>query len=266
MIAIPGATATRHGPAGPWTFAYSEARGTRFSTDQNGTSFMQDVDYQPFGEATSTGAATIGTTNYTSEQWNGGDALAALGITQLGARLYDPTIGRFLSRDPMFDPGNLNAYAFAGNDPINNSDPSGMCGFLCIFTDIFGGGNSGGNFSGSGGGYDLNSGSAAGGGDRLSYGHPNYGGPNGSGGTLPVVNGGGGSSCDSSCRAKLEPHPSAPKEDRGEQILRDYEQSESGYYPAYLKEGWGEPTVAFGPPIGDPSYGRAGLSGIPARR
>jgi len=64
--------------------------------------------------------------NYTSEQWNGDDALAALGIDQLGARLYDPTIGRFVSRDPLFDPGNLNAYAFAANDPVNGSDPSGM--------------------------------------------------------------------------------------------------------------------------------------------
>ena len=28
-------------------------------------------------------------------QWNDGDALAALGIVQMGARLYDPVIGRF---------------------------------------------------------------------------------------------------------------------------------------------------------------------------
>ena len=46
---------------------------------------------------------------------------------QLGARLYDPAIGRFLSRDAMFDPANLNAYAFAGNDPVNNADPRGAC-------------------------------------------------------------------------------------------------------------------------------------------
>ena len=56
----------------------------------------------------------------------------ALGLVQLGARLYDPAIGRFLSRDPMFDPNNPNPYAFAANDPVNASDPGGN-------TIVFGG-------------------------------------------------------------------------------------------------------------------------------
>jgi RHS repeat-associated protein len=167
-LSLPG-----HGPTDQWTFAYSERRGTRSVTDQTGA-FVQDVDYLPYGEVKDTAGAQPGTMNYTSEQWNGGNALAALGVTQLGARLYDPTIGHFLSRDPVFDPGNLNAYAFAGNDPVNHADPSGSC-WTCWFTDIFaslggGGGSSGAYSSGTGGGSDFSSGSAAGGGDSLSYG------------------------------------------------------------------------------------------------
>jgi len=129
-IPAPGLVATRHGPAGNWTFAFGESRGSRFVTDQNGA-FVEDMVYQPYGEliaSLSTGA-TPGTTNYTTDQWNGGDNLAALGITQLGARLYDPVIGRFLSRDPLIIPrtaATTNPYAFAMNDPINGSDPSGM--------------------------------------------------------------------------------------------------------------------------------------------
>ena len=49
---------------------------------------------------------------------------------QLGARLYDPVIGRFLSRDPVLNPRSAaaaNPYAFAANDPVNSSDPSGFC-------------------------------------------------------------------------------------------------------------------------------------------
>jgi RHS repeat-associated protein len=96
--------------------------------------FLQDVDYQPFGEAQSSGVLP-GTPQYTSAQWNGGDALAAFCLSYLGARLYDPVIGRFLSRDPLILPrsaATTNAYAFAMNDPVNLSDPSGMdCGPEC---------------------------------------------------------------------------------------------------------------------------------------
>jgi len=124
-----GFFATRHGAGGKWSFEFGEQRGTRFVTDPNGT-VVQDIDYAPFGEAKSTGSqAAPGKPFYTTSQWNGGDALAALGVSQLGARLYDPVIGRFLSRDPLLIPrtaATTNPYAFANNDPINASDPSGL--------------------------------------------------------------------------------------------------------------------------------------------
>ena len=47
---------------------------------------------------------------------------------QVGARVYDPTLGRFLTVDPALetgDPQALNGYAYANNDPVNKSDPSG---------------------------------------------------------------------------------------------------------------------------------------------
>jgi hypothetical protein len=42
------------------------------------------------------------------------------------ARYLDPTLGRFISEDPLGLGGGLNAYAFVGNDPVNGWDPSGM--------------------------------------------------------------------------------------------------------------------------------------------
>lgn len=50
------------------------------------------------------------------------------GLTHLGAREYDPTIGRFISVDPVIDsndPQQLHAYAYANNAPITASDPDG---------------------------------------------------------------------------------------------------------------------------------------------
>ena len=47
----------------------------------------------------------------------------------LQARLYDPTIGRFLSVDPLFEMQiGINPYHYCGNDPVNYSDPSGLSG------------------------------------------------------------------------------------------------------------------------------------------
>lgn len=51
------------------------------------------------------------------------------GLTDVGARKYDPTIGRFISVDPMLmadDPRQLNGYQYGGNNPVNNADPTGL--------------------------------------------------------------------------------------------------------------------------------------------
>ncbi|RKH73676.1 RHS repeat domain-containing protein [Corallococcus aberystwythensis] len=123
-----GIVASRRGPGQDWVFGFGEQRGARHYTDRNGA-FVQAVSYQPFGAASSTGSASPGSTLYTSTQWNDGQALAAFGLVSLGARVYDPVIGRFLSRDPLVVPrtaATTNPYAFAHNDPQNASDPTGM--------------------------------------------------------------------------------------------------------------------------------------------
>jgi RHS repeat-associated protein len=51
------------------------------------------------------------------------------GLTQVGARLYDQSSGRFLSADPVVDnndPQQLNGYAYANNSPVTFSDPTGL--------------------------------------------------------------------------------------------------------------------------------------------
>ncbi|WFE24849.1 ricin-type beta-trefoil lectin domain protein [Solwaraspora sp. WMMD791] len=51
------------------------------------------------------------------------------GYTPLGARLYDPAVGRFLSADPVLDladPAQANGYTYAHNNPVTHSDPTGL--------------------------------------------------------------------------------------------------------------------------------------------
>jgi RHS repeat-associated protein len=54
---------------------------------------------------------------------------ASTGLDQLGARYYDPSIGRFISPDPLTDtddPQALNPYSYAADNPVSYSDPSGL--------------------------------------------------------------------------------------------------------------------------------------------
>ncbi|WP_407939987.1 RHS repeat-associated core domain-containing protein [Micromonospora tarapacensis] len=51
------------------------------------------------------------------------------GLTHLGAREYDPTLGRFISIDPIMDlanPQQMHGYAYSNNSPVTYSDPSGL--------------------------------------------------------------------------------------------------------------------------------------------
>lgn len=47
-----------------------------------------------------------------------------LGLDLLGARYYDPALGRFITQDPSRDGPNW--YEYAGSNPINNIDPKGL--------------------------------------------------------------------------------------------------------------------------------------------
>ncbi len=57
---------------------------------------------------------------------------SATGLNYMQARYYDPVMGRFLSVDPVTfmetgEPGYFNRYSYTFNDPVNNTDPTGMC-------------------------------------------------------------------------------------------------------------------------------------------
>ncbi|MBT2442727.1 RHS repeat-associated core domain-containing protein [Streptomyces sp. ISL-36] len=79
----------------------------------------------PFGAAR--GAQPAGWTG--DRAFIGGTRDVSTGLTHLGAREYDPAIGRFISADPVMDLSDtqqINGYAYAHNNPLASSDPTGL--------------------------------------------------------------------------------------------------------------------------------------------
>ena len=56
-----------------------------------------------------------------------GDRRDAAGLVYMRNRYYDPSAGRFTQEDPIGLAGGLNLYGYTGGDPVNYSDPLGLC-------------------------------------------------------------------------------------------------------------------------------------------
>ena len=76
-------------------------------------------DYDAYGNQQTEIAGDDNPFRYSGEYYD-----EETGFIYLRARYYDPTIGRFISEDPIRD--GLNWYAYCNNNPIRYKDPSGL--------------------------------------------------------------------------------------------------------------------------------------------
>lgn len=112
-------------------------------TDQHGTSQLyldytcQDAtwrQFDPYGSIRGITPAWVDNRTFLHDVTD-----TATDLTNIGARWYDASLGRFVSLDPVLeasDPTQLGGYDYAGNDPVSGSDPTGEM--------LDGGGNGGG--------------------------------------------------------------------------------------------------------------------------
>ncbi|MFF3110274.1 RHS repeat-associated core domain-containing protein [Kitasatospora sp. NPDC057904] len=125
--AIPGGiTLVRQGPT-KLTHRFSDTHGSNTLSIDSATTSGTRRSFDPFGAARGAGSL--------STPWSGNKGFVnglkddTTGFTNLGARQYQPTTGRFLSPDPILDakdPLQRNAYAYSNNNPVNRSGPNSL--------------------------------------------------------------------------------------------------------------------------------------------
>ncbi|MFI5838758.1 RHS repeat-associated core domain-containing protein [Catenuloplanes sp. NPDC051500] len=172
--------ASRSGPAvSALSWIYNDHQGTQNTSinavTTSGTYTTTIRRQTPYGETRGAAASWPNQKSFV-----GGDN-DPNGLVHIGAREYDADLGRFISVDPIMDladPQQWNAYAYAHNNPITFSDPTGLR------TDYFDpccGGNASG--SGNSGGTPGGTTSGSGGSNNGSGGGGNSGGGSSGGGT-----------------------------------------------------------------------------------
>ncbi|HXS64574.1 MAG TPA: RHS repeat-associated core domain-containing protein [Streptosporangiaceae bacterium] len=116
--------ATRTGSTGV-SYLAGDQQGTDSVAISAATLTVTRRYYDPYGNPRGTTPSSFPTGQ---KGFVGGTSDTTTGLTNLGAREYQPGTGSFISPDPLLnsgDPQNLNAYAYAADNPATESDPTG---------------------------------------------------------------------------------------------------------------------------------------------
>jgi RHS repeat-associated protein len=132
-----GTLVSQRAPAGRFYYLFDGLGSVVALTDSAGN-VAATYKYDPFGK-------DIGSTGTVVNPWrfHGEYYSAEVGLYKMGLRWYDPAVGRWTQRDVIEQPlqeAGWNSYIFAGDNPVNFTDPTGAYVKQCIAGALFGGG------------------------------------------------------------------------------------------------------------------------------
>ncbi|MFC1416584.1 RHS repeat-associated core domain-containing protein [Streptacidiphilus sp. N8-3] len=127
-ITLPdGTTVSRYAAGTGYTFTAANDQGTGVLSLNSTAQTPTFRAFDPYGNPR--GAAPTEATWHSDKGFVGGTQDTTTGLTNLGAREYDPALGRFISPDPVLeaaDPNQIGGYAYAGDNPVTKTDPNGL--------------------------------------------------------------------------------------------------------------------------------------------
>lgn len=117
LLAIKETSATAH-------FAAFDGNGNVMGlVDGASGTVSAQYEYDPFGEPIRV-SGTMGETN--PFRWSTKYTDDESGLVYYGYRYYNPSSGRWISRDPIGEAGGLMLYGFCNNNPVNGFDDHGL--------------------------------------------------------------------------------------------------------------------------------------------
>ncbi|WP_126962104.1 RHS repeat-associated core domain-containing protein [Xanthomonas arboricola] len=102
-------------------YVHTDALGSVSALTDSSRNIIERREYEPYGASLGAAIDGVGYAGHVMD--------AATGLTYMQQRYYDPTIGRFLSVDPVTansgTGANFNRYWYANNNPYRFTDPDG---------------------------------------------------------------------------------------------------------------------------------------------